>query len=148
MTSHFSLSKVTLQPALHKGRIPTRDATANPGTICPRRGCGSPGIMKSHMCVDFTLFPSGKLIVIGCVAMRLLSTSTPSIMKMDVAPVSAMACFESIVIAFNALWEGMPNRWCAAAVRGCGRGEVTGATLEQFDVTIVRSSSSSAKLTA
>ncbi len=44
-----------------------------------------------HMCVDITLVPLGKLIVRGLVAMRLFSTSTLSMIKIDVAPVLAIA---------------------------------------------------------
>ena len=100
---------------------------------------------------DFTCLPSGKLIVIGFEATRLLSTSTPSIINIDVAPVSAIACCVSIVIALRDSCVGIPNRWCAAAANGCGRGVVMGTmwrSCSQFDVTIVRSSSSEYDVTA
>jgi len=90
-TSHFMSSKTTLHPALHRGRIPMRDATVNDGTMCPVRTVGRPGIAMSQICEDWTCLPSGKLICSGLVATRLLTTSTPSMMKMDVAPVSAIA---------------------------------------------------------
>jgi len=100
-TSHFLSSKITLHPALHSGRIPMSDATVSDGTICPVKMVGKPGIVMSHMCDDFTCFPSGRLIVRGDVATRLLTTSMPSIMNMDVAPVSAMAWSRAIVTVFN-----------------------------------------------
>jgi len=42
-----------------------RDAIVMPGTMYPVKTIGRPGIFMSHMCVDVTLLPSGKLIVIG-----------------------------------------------------------------------------------
>jgi hypothetical protein len=54
----------------------------------------------SQMCVDVTLLPSGKLIVIGLLDLRRFLTGVPFIMKIDVAPVSAIACDLAIVIAF------------------------------------------------
>jgi len=52
------------------------------------------------MCVDVTLLPSGKLIVIGLSDLRIFLTGVPFIMKIDVAPVSAIAFVLAIVIAF------------------------------------------------
>jgi hypothetical protein len=52
------------------------------------------------MCVDVTLLPSGKLIVIGVLDLRRFLTGVPFIIKIDVAPVSAIACDLTIVIAF------------------------------------------------
>jgi hypothetical protein len=49
MTSHFSLSKVTLHPALHKILMPVRDAIVIPGTICPINIVGRPGMVMSQM---------------------------------------------------------------------------------------------------
>jgi len=54
----------------------------------------------SQMCVDVTLLPSGKLIVIGLSDLRRFLTGVRFIMKIDVAPVSAIACDLTIVIAF------------------------------------------------
>jgi len=55
----------------------------------------------SQMCVDVTLLPSGKLIVIGLLALRRFLTGVPFIMKINVAPVSAIAFDVAIVIAFT-----------------------------------------------
>jgi len=60
----------------------------------------------SQTCVDLTFFPSGKLMMSGLVAMRLLTTSTPSIIKMDVAPVSAIARFRPIITALITVVNG------------------------------------------
>jgi len=52
------------------------------------------------MCVDVTLLPSGKLIVIGLSDLRRFLTGVPFIMKIYVAPVSAIVFDLAIVIAF------------------------------------------------
>ncbi len=75
-----------------------RDATLSEGTICPINVRGRPQMFMSHTCVDLILEPSGKLIERGFNAMRWLATTAPSMMKMDVAPVSAMARLGAIVI--------------------------------------------------
>ena len=122
MTSHFILSNVTVHPALHKGRIPINDAMARCGTMCPVSIVGRPGIAISHLCVDWTTVPSGRFIFSGVFDNRLLSTSTPSMMKMDVAPVSAMAWSVAMVIA--------------AATSG----RTTGRFFDRFDAITVSSS--------
>jgi hypothetical protein len=91
MTSHFLSSKTTVHPALQRGRMPIRDAAVNEGTMCPNKMVGKPGMVMSHTCDNLTFFPSGRLMVSGVVAIRLLTTSMPSIIKMDVAPVLAIA---------------------------------------------------------
>ena len=96
ITSHFVLSNVTLHPALQRGLMPMSEAIVNDRTICPVSVVGSPGMFISHTytCVDRILLPSGKLIVRGDTAMHFLSTVAPSMMNMDVTPVSAIAwCF-------------------------------------------------------
>ena len=71
-----------------------------PGTMDPVNTIGRPGIFMSHMCVDVTLLPSGKLIVIGLFVVRMFLTSVPFMMNIEVAPVLAIASVEAIVIAF------------------------------------------------
>ena len=71
-----------------------------PGTIYPVNTIGRPGIFMSHMCVDVTLLPSVKLIVIGLFVVRRFLTGVPFMMNIEVAPVLAIACIEAIVIAF------------------------------------------------
>ena len=89
-TSHFLSSNITLHPALHNGLMPIRDATANVGTMWPVSVHGRPGMLMSHSCVDLIFLSSGRLIIKGFFVILLFSTSTSSIMKMDVAPVSAI----------------------------------------------------------
>ncbi len=91
ITSHFSSSKITLHPALQRGLILMREAMLSEETICPVITVGRPRIWMSHTCVDWICFPSGKLIVRGFTARCLLLTSAPAMMKMEVAPVLAMA---------------------------------------------------------
>jgi hypothetical protein len=91
ITSHLSLLKTTVYPALHKGQIPMRDAIAKDGTMCPVSTVGSPGMMMSQMCVNITLFPLGTFIMRGFQATRLYAMSAPFMIKIDVAPVSAIA---------------------------------------------------------
>jgi hypothetical protein len=100
ITSHFSLAKTTLHPALHSIRMPMRDAIVMPGTMCSVSTVGRPGIHMSQMCVDVTLLPSGRLIVIGLFVLRRFLTGVPFIINIEVAPVSAMACVGAIVIVF------------------------------------------------
>jgi hypothetical protein len=69
----------------------------------------------SHMCVDTILFPLGRLICIGFVAMQMFLAGVPAITNTDVAPVSATAYVDAICIAFV---------WCSPEV-------------VQFDATIV-----------
>ena len=71
-----------------------------PGTMYPVNTIGRPGIFMSQMCVDDTLLPSGKLIVIGLFVVRRFLTGVPFMMNIEVAPVLAIACVRAIVIAF------------------------------------------------
>jgi len=77
-----------------------RDAIVMPGKMYPVNTVGRPGIFTSQMCVDDTLLPSGKLIVIGLFVVRRFLTGVPFMMNIEVAPVSAIACVGAIVIAF------------------------------------------------
>ena len=54
----------------------------------------------SQMCVDVILLPSGKLIVMGLLDFWRFLTGVPFMMKIEVAPVSAIACVVANVIAF------------------------------------------------
>ncbi len=108
-TLHFSLSKTTLHLALHKGRIPIREAIFNDGTMCPVNVCGSPGIWMLRTWVDRIVVPSSIFILSGLVAIRLLSTSALSMMNIAVVPVLAMALFAAMVSAFKYCGIGVPN---------------------------------------
>ncbi len=98
-----------------------------------------------HVCVDLTLLPSGKFMVSGWIAGRRFWTGLPSITKIEVAPVSAIACNVAIVIALRYCGEGAPNRCLAAAATFCLTiffAKVVGnESVVQFEVTVVLSSS-------
>ena len=89
--------------------MPMSNAMLREGTMCPKRIVGKPGICMSHTCVYLICFPSGKLIVRGDIAGHLLSTSAPSIIKMEVAPMSAIAWLVAIVSALRYCGMGCPN---------------------------------------
>ncbi len=73
----------------------------------------------SHTCVDRIVVPSGKYILSGLVAIRLLSTSALSMVNIVVAPLSAMALFAAMVSAFRYCGIGVPNMVRAvAAIKG------------------------------
>jgi hypothetical protein len=76
--------------------MPKSEAMARLGTMCPNRGPGSPGTTTLHVCVDQTWQSSRRLTVSPFMAVCLLSTSTPSLMKTAVAPVSTIHCESSI----------------------------------------------------
>jgi hypothetical protein len=95
-TLHLLLSNFTRHPALQSGKILTRDAIAKYRTMCLVRTVGRPGMLLLNMCNDVSRCPSGRLIISGFVAGHLLKMSTPSVMKIDVAPVSSMALLAAI----------------------------------------------------
>jgi hypothetical protein len=117
ITSHFGLVNSTEHPALHSISMPINDAIVNLGTICLVKIVGRPGIVMSHMCVDFTLLPSGKLIVNGCGNGRTLLAGVPSMINMEVALVSVIAWFILIAIVLRYCWLGEPNICCAVAAK-------------------------------
>ena len=107
--------------------------------MCPVSVTGNPGIVMLHACVDLTFLPSGRLTVRGFVATCLFATSTPSITKMDVAPVSATAWFGAMVIALMCDGRWVPYMVLATSTGGgvcCGGWFL----LDKFDITIVMSS--------
>ena len=110
------------------------------GTMCPVNVVGSPGISMSHMCVDLICLPSGRLIISGFIAGRLFFTSAPSITKIDVAPVSAIASDVAIVIAFRYCVEGLPNILLAIAASDVGVRRGSARLVFAFEMTTVMSS--------
>jgi hypothetical protein len=107
---------------------------------------GSPGISTSHMCVDLICRPSGRLIVRGFVAGLLFFTSAPSIMKIDVAPVSAIASDVAIVMALRCWFDGLPNILPAVSVSDFGVCQGSAFLVVVFDMTTVMSSTASSLL--
>jgi hypothetical protein len=87
-----------------------KDTIVSDGTMCPLNTVNRPKIVMSFTCVDRTIFLSGKFIVRGDKGIHLLSMSAPSIMKMEVAPVSAMAWLVPIVRAVKYCSMGLPNK--------------------------------------
>jgi hypothetical protein len=72
-----------------------------------------------HMCVDRTLHLSGILIINGFQASHLLTASMPTIINIDVTPVSAIAGLVAIVIAFKDACNRCPNIDQAVAAIDC-----------------------------
>ncbi len=107
------------------------------GTMCPVNVVNSPGILMSHMCDDLICLPSGRLIISGFNAGRLFFTSAPSMTKIDVAPVSAIASDVAIVIAFRYCVEGLPNILLAVAAIGVGVRHGSARLVFAFDMTTV-----------
>ena len=108
-TLQFVFVNTTSHPALHRTLMPINDAIDIFGTTCPTNTIGSPGIVMSHVCVDFTFVPSGRLIVSGRIAGRRFLHGVPSMMKIDLAPVSANACNAAMMIALRYCLFGDPN---------------------------------------
>jgi hypothetical protein len=92
------------------------------------------------MCVDLICLPSGRLIVSGFNAGRLFFTSAPSMTKIDVAPVSAIASDVAIVIAFRYCVDGLPNILLAVAAIDVGVRRGSARRVVAFDMTTVMSS--------
>ncbi len=122
------MSNVTVHPLLQSSSIPLSDAMARCGTMWPIKIIGNPGIVISQRWVDLTFRPSGMLMVKGLLVILLLTTSMPSIIKMEVAPVSAIACVDAILIALRYLFDGWLNMLRAIAtidfIHKKGNGEV------------------------
>ncbi len=91
-TSTLSLWNTTMHPALHNRRIPKSKVIARCGMMWPTNGWGRPGTTTSHVWVDLTWQPLGRLTVSGLVAGCLFGTSTLSLTKTDVALVSGIPC--------------------------------------------------------
>ncbi len=119
ITLQLVLVNITSHPTLHSTLIPINDVMDSLGTTCPTKTVGRPGMVMFHMCVDLTLLPSGKFMVSGWSAGRKLWMGVPSIKKIEVAPMSAIAYYVSIVIALRHCGKGVPNRCRAAAARFC-----------------------------
>ena len=78
-----------------------------------------------------------KIICGGAVATRLLATSAPSMMNIDVAPVSANAWFAAIVRALSYCGIGLPNVALAVAANNGAINFYIHFVLEQFEITTV-----------
>jgi hypothetical protein len=124
ITSHFLLLKRTLHPALHSKHMLMRDATLSEGTMCPVETVGSPGILIAYVhrhnwCAIWKITCER-----FCRDLFVYHVDTVK-MKMNVVPVSAIAWFAAIVIAFKYCGKGLPKIWRAVAAsdRGAWRVE-------------------------
>ncbi len=117
--------------------IPTSDATAKAGMMCPVRTVGRPEMAMLHTCVDCTLRPSEKLIVNGLDATCLLATLMSFMTKMDVAPVSAITCNVTIVMVFKASCEVGPNNAWVVMAHACGICVHTHTLLEEERINMI-----------
>jgi hypothetical protein len=124
--------------------MPMRDVIVNDGAMCPVNIVGRPRILISNTCVDWTFLPSGKLIVRGDTMIRLLSTAAPSMMKMEVVPLSAIAWLAAIVRALRNSGIGFPqSALTIATIKDDALFVCTGFVDVQLEViTVVVSSSS------
>jgi hypothetical protein len=105
----------TLHPAMHRTIMPIKDAIDNLATMCLVKTMGRPGIVMSQRCVNLTWQPFGKFILNCFVAGQMFVTGVPSIMNMDNAPISAIACNVVIFITLRYWGAGGPNRCLAVA---------------------------------
>lgn len=97
---HVVSLKVAVHPALHKVLTDMRDAWARPGMTCARvAACGRPGMSRLQVWLEVSFEPSGRVTVIGLLAITLLMTCVWGIMKWPVAPVSARA--------YWGVWDGV-----------------------------------------
>ena len=142
-TSPFSLSKVTVHPALQRGGMPIRDAMVNDGTMCPVKMVGRPGMLILHTCVEYIFLPLGKLIVRGVRVTRLLSTGALSMMNINIAPVSKIAWLVANVKALRYCGIGAPYSACGVVARDDRWQGTFTRFVVWFDMTAVLSSSSS-----
>ena len=88
-------------------------------------------MVMSHMCVECTISPLGRFMVRGSIALRMFFMGVPAITKIDVAPVSAMAC-----VSENASTLGTPCRRAEAMLRA----EALLLAHDVFDIITVASS--------
>jgi hypothetical protein len=79
------------------------------------------------------------LIVSGFIAGRLFFTSAPSMTKINIASVSAIASDVAIVIAFRYCVEGLPNILLAVAASDVGVRRGSARLVFAFDMTTVMS---------
>jgi len=89
------------------------------------------------MCVDLICLPSGRLIVSGFIAGHLFFTSAPSMIEIDVAPVSAITSDVAIVIAFRYCVDGLPKILLAVPASDVGGCRGSARLVFAFDMTTV-----------
>ena len=86
------MSKTTRHPASQNLRVEISEEWARPGTICASViWCGSHGMSRLHVCVDWMVRPFGIVIVIGEVVGWMLTAGAPATRKWPVVPESDKA---------------------------------------------------------
>lgn len=91
VTLHTFLVNVTSQPLSQNCRVASNDVCDNFGTMWPAvMVSGSHGMSRLQVCVDCILLPSGKVILMGLIAICLFVTGASSCRKCPVAPESDM----------------------------------------------------------
>ncbi len=88
-----------------------------------------------HVCVDVTFVPSGRLMVSGRMAERRFLHDVPSMMKIEVAPVSAITCDAAMAIPLRYCGFSLPNDCRAVAAIVV---PVVACPLSTFDKSCVR----------
>ena len=89
VTLHFFLVNVTSHPLSQNFRVAISDVCDSFGTMWPDViSSESHGMFKLQVCVDCILSPSGRVMLIGCVATFMFVTFASSCMKCPVAPES------------------------------------------------------------
>ena len=96
---YFSLSYNTLHLTLHNILMETKEVWSRTGTTCTHMATlGSHGISKFPMCVDCSVFPSGRCMNRGPVSVLIFLSGYPGRMKCPVGTASVMARLTSIFI--------------------------------------------------
>ena len=89
VTLHIFLVKVTSHPLSQNCRVANNDVCVNFGTMWPAVvSCGNQGMSRLQVCEDSILLPSGNVILMGWMAMRLFVTGASAWRKWPVAPES------------------------------------------------------------
>ncbi len=89
VTLHTFLVNVTSHPWSQNCLVASSDVCVNFGTMWPAViSCGSHGMLRLQVCDDCILLPSGNVILMGWMAMRLFVTGASAWRKWPVAPES------------------------------------------------------------
>ena len=105
---HLSSLKATRYPTAQNFLVEMRDAWVRPGTMCALvTWCGSHGILRLQVCVNWIVPSLGNVLVIGLAAFILFTTGTPLTGKCPLAPGSEMVwctCLTKLFVATSLNW--------------------------------------------
>ena len=136
------MSKVILHPTSQNFLVATNDECDRPGRMCVSViSCGSHGISRLHVCVEWMNVPSGSLILSGFEVVCSFFTAAPFIMKCAVAPESRMAYSVGLVSLVVLSSSEDSSSSVSAIVEAVALSH--SCLCKQFDITTVSSSSSS-----